>query len=197
MGEVHYMISEAEKRIAVNADKLEQWEDDFNLPIGRTEMGHRFYTEDDIQLLRCIKELKHQKINDTELKQLVPDLILTRQQIRLKKHLAEAEHTQTSRELKLEDHRTLASDDKEELLLLAKMMQELLEKNNVVLEEAVCSGVSEKVTKSIEFLLQAKERTEEERYRSLDHLIRQQQTARRESAKGTTLKRLFKILSAT
>jgi len=197
MGEVHYMISETEKRVSVDADELKQWETDFNLPIGRTEMGHRFYTEDDIRLLCCIKRLKMQRVTDTELMHLVPDLIQTRQQIRLKKHAAEAESSQSSRELKIEDHRSLTADDSDELMVLAKVMQDLLEKNNTVLEEAVCNGVSDKVTKNIEFLLQAKERSEEERYRSLDHLIRQQQAIRRDSTKGTTLKRLFKILGAT
>lgn len=196
MGEVHYMISEAEKRIDVKADELEQWEESYQLSIGRTEMGHQFYTEDDIQLLRCIKELRDQGVRDKDIAHLVPDLIQTRQKIRLKKQAAEAAAAKTDRELKIEDHREITEQDNEELLVLAKMMQELLEKNNVVLEEAVCSGVSETLTKNIEFLLQAKERNEEERYRSLDHLIRQQQANRKDNAKGTAFKRIFKFIGA-
>lgn len=196
MGEVHYMISEAEKRIDVKADELEQWEENYQLSIGRTEMGHQFYTEDDIQLLRCIKELRDQGVRDKDIAHLVPDLIQTRQKIRLKKQAAEAAAAKTDRELKIEDHREITEQDNEELLVLAKMMQELLEKNNVVLEEAVCSGVSETLTKNIEFLLQAKERNEEERYRSLDHLIRQQQANRKDNAKGTAFKRIFKFIGA-
>ena len=196
MGEVHYMISEAEKRVDVKADELEQWEENYQLSIGRTEMGHQFYTEDDIQLLRCIKELRDNGVRDKDIAHLVPDLIQTRQKIRLKKQAAEAAAAKTDRELKIEDHRKITEQDNEELLVLAKMMQELLEKNNVVLEEAVCSGVSETLTKNIEFLLQAKERNEEERYRSLDHLIRQQQANRKDNAKGTTFKRIFKFIGA-
>lgn len=196
MGEVHYMISEAEKRVDVKADELAQWEENYKLSIGRTEMGHQFYTEDDIQLLRCIKELKDQGVRDKDIAHLVPDLIQTRQKIRLKKQAAEAEAAKTDRELKIEDHREITDEDNEELLVLAKMMQELLEKNNVVLEEAVCSGVNETLTKNIEFLLQAKERNEEERYRNLDHLIRQQQAIRKDNAKATAIKRIFRFIGA-
>ena len=49
MGEVHYMISEAAKRVNVETHVLRYWEEELSLSIGRTEMGHRYYTEDDIQ----------------------------------------------------------------------------------------------------------------------------------------------------
>ena len=58
MGEVHYMISEAAKRVGVEAHVLRYWEEELDLPIGRTEMGHRYYTEDDIRLFHCSKDLK-------------------------------------------------------------------------------------------------------------------------------------------
>jgi len=208
MGEVRYMISEAAKRLETDVDKLHQWEEDLNLPVGKTEKEHRFYTEEDIQLFRCIKELKEQGVTKKELKRLIPDLLHTKAQIRLKKQLIDSSTVddkasdipcaaQTPKELKLEDRRTLTADQNAELQLLANLMQEMLEKNNIVLGESICTGVSEKVTQSIEFLLQAKERSEEERYRNLDHLIRQQQAIRKESTKTTTLKRLFKLIATT
>ena len=57
MGDVHYMISEAAKHVGVESHVLRYWEEELDLPIGRTEMGHRHYTEEDIQLFSCIKEL--------------------------------------------------------------------------------------------------------------------------------------------
>ena len=62
MGEVHYMISEAAKRVCVETHVLRYWEEELELSIGRTEMGHRYYTEENIQLFNCIKELKEQGI---------------------------------------------------------------------------------------------------------------------------------------
>ena len=58
MGEVRYMISEAAKRVNLETHVLRHWEEELELDINRTEMGHRYYTEDDIRLLNCIKELK-------------------------------------------------------------------------------------------------------------------------------------------
>ena len=58
MGEVHYMISEAAKRVNVETHVLRYWEEELSLSIGRTEMGHRYYTEDDIQLFLLYQRTK-------------------------------------------------------------------------------------------------------------------------------------------
>ena len=68
MGDVHYMISEAAKHVGVESHVLRYWEEELDLPIGRTEMGHRHYTEEDIQLFSCIKELKEQGLLLKEIK---------------------------------------------------------------------------------------------------------------------------------
>ena len=58
MDQVRYMISDAAKLVEVESHVLRYWEEELELPIARNEMGHRYYTEDDIQLLRHIKKLK-------------------------------------------------------------------------------------------------------------------------------------------
>ena len=195
MGEVHYMISETAKRVNVETHTLHQWEEELMLPVGRTEMGHRFYTNEDIQLLSCIKKLKEQGMSSEELKALIPDLLSTKAQLHSKEpELSDIPADESVKELKIEDSRGLIQDNKEDLLLIAEMFQDILIKNNDVLKDYICSGVSEKVIKDMEFLLQAKERSEEERFRSLDHLIRQQQVIRRESAKATPMKRFLRFL---
>lgn len=78
MGDVHYMISEAAKHVGVESHVLRYWEEELDLPIGRTEMGHRHYTEEDIQLFSCIKELKEQGLLLKEIKQLLPDMLRTK-----------------------------------------------------------------------------------------------------------------------
>ena len=55
MGEVRFMISEAAKQVHVESHVLRYWEEELELVIGRTEMGHRYYTEDDIQLFAVLK----------------------------------------------------------------------------------------------------------------------------------------------
>lgn len=63
-------------------------------------------------------------------------------------------------------------------------MKRMLENNNEVLLSMF--------SKELSFLLEAKERREEEEFRKLDQLIRQQQSFRKETAKPAgRLKRLF------
>ena len=82
MGEVRFMISEAAKKVQVESHVLRYWEDELHIPIGRTEMGHRYYTQDDIQLFCCIKKLKNEGVLLRDLKPLIPELKSTRQIMR-------------------------------------------------------------------------------------------------------------------
>lgn len=55
-----YLISDAAKQVQVESHVLRYWEEELKLPIKRNEMGHRYYTEEDIARFREIKELKEQ-----------------------------------------------------------------------------------------------------------------------------------------
>ena len=166
MGEVRYMISEASKRVNVEAHVMRHWEEELGLNIGRTEMGHRYYTEEDVRLFNCIKELKEQGMLLKELKALIPDMIDTR--ARLKKQKQDENSKKKSP--------------------LTELQQALLE-NNKVLQESI----TQSVIKEMGYLLLAQEQQEEERYKKLDNLIRQQQLYRKEYARTTPLKQLRRL----
>ena len=182
MGEVHYMISEAAKRVNVETHVLRYWEEELDLTIGRTEMGHRYYTEEDLQLFNCIKELKEQGLLLKDLKALIPDMLRTRNTLRLRKLEALGET------LRKTDAETQAENEKK----LTELQIALLE-NNRILETSISEVVVGAVIREMDFLFQAQERQEEERYKKLDCLIRQQQTLRREAARPTPLKNLRRI----
>lgn len=55
-----YYISEAAKKVQVENHVLRYWEEELQLPIKRNEMGHRYYTEEDVKQLQEIKLLKEQ-----------------------------------------------------------------------------------------------------------------------------------------
>lgn len=200
MGEVHYMISEAAKRLNVEPHVLRYWEEELTLPIGRTEMGHRYYTEENIQLVDCIKELKEQGLSLKELKGLIPDIIRTKEQFKEAKtpdnSVPEPVVAQSSAEIAIHTSKepapTDAVDQRLEQVqsLIADVVERVLLQNNKVLEAAV----SDRVAKNVDYLLQSKEQQEEERYRKLDFLIRQQQTNRKEAAHMNPVKRLRRIL---
>lgn len=160
MGEVHYMISEASKRVNMEAHVLRHWEEELNLSIGRTEMGHRYYTEEDIRLFRCIKELKEQGIMLKELKEMIPDMLAAR--------------------AKRQDKKKSLSEFETALL-----------ENNVKLQEMITSAV----VREMEIYFNYQETQEEERYKKLDCLIRQQQNYRKENAHMTPMRQLKKIFA--
>ena len=166
MGEVRYMISEASKRVNVETHVLRHWEEELGLTIGRTEMGHRYYTEEDVRLFNCIKELKEQGMLLKELKALIPDMIETRTKLKKQKQV----------------------EIPKEEIPLTELQRALLENNNVLQE-----AITQSVIKEMGYLFLAQEQQEEERYKKIDSLIRQQQLYRKEYARVTPLKQLRKI----
>ena len=68
-----YMISDAAKQVKVEAHVLRYWEEELELPVKRNEMGHRFYTEEDLELFRRIKDLKEKGIQLKGIKDSLKD----------------------------------------------------------------------------------------------------------------------------
>lgn len=60
MKNVSYLISDAAKKVDVEAHVLRYWEGELELPIHRNELGHRYYTPDDVERFQEIKKLKEQ-----------------------------------------------------------------------------------------------------------------------------------------
>lgn len=74
MSETSYSVSETAKLLDVQSHVLRFWEDELHLPIDRNEMGHRYYTRYDIQVLLAIKELKKKGLALKEIGSLIPFL---------------------------------------------------------------------------------------------------------------------------
>lgn len=219
MGEVRFMISEAAKQVHVESHVLRYWEEELDLTIGRTEMGHRYYTEDDIQLFRCIKKLKNEGMLLKDLKPLIPKLKETRNKLTY----AQSEKTPASNilaefsSLEAPEKKTALAPDikvastvltptEAEVIpvtqleqvrsLIGDVLTEVVTNNNQALEQSISKKVTSDVIREMDFLFQAKERQEEEHYRKLDCLIRQQQASRKELAqKETAFGKLKKMLT--
>ncbi len=72
-------ISEAAKQLSLESHVLRYWEMELGLQISRNNQGHRFYTGDDIALLRDIKDLKEQGFQLKAIKMILPDIHNVRQ----------------------------------------------------------------------------------------------------------------------
>lgn len=197
MGEVRFMISEAAKQVHVESHVLRYWEEELELVIGRTEMGHRYYTEDDIQLFCCIKKLKDAGMLLKDLKPLIPELKATKQKLQN----LEAPSDAVSELPALPSHRHTKPDMpvsgqiRQVRSLIGDVLTEVIQANNETLKNDIAGAVTSDIMKEMDFLFQAKERREEEHFRKLDTLIRQQQANRREAAHETPIGKFRKMFT--
>ena len=63
MEKVRYMISDAAAAVDVETHVLRYWEDELGLDVPRNELGHRYYTRDNIKQFLRIKELKEKGVS--------------------------------------------------------------------------------------------------------------------------------------
>ena len=214
MGEVRFMISEAAKQVEVESHVLRYWEEELGLTIGRTEMGHRYYTRDDIQLFCCIKKLKDEGMLLKDLKPLIPELKATRLRIKEAKETESVKTPKPQNEIQNRVHGesqskptkpALPAQEAEVVIpirqldqvrsLLGEVLTEVVTENNEVLKKGISEAVTADVMQEMDRLMQSKERQQEEHFRKLDTLIRQQQANRKESAKANPIMKLRKIFT--
>lgn len=74
MKEKRYFISDAAKELEVESHVLRYWEEELNLEIPRNEMGHRYYRKEEIEMLKCVKELKARGFQLKTIRQILNEL---------------------------------------------------------------------------------------------------------------------------
>lgn len=166
-----YLISDAAKRVQVESHVLRYWEEELKLPIKRNEMGHRYYTEDDIRRFQEVRDLKEQGL---QLK-AIRNVLMREEQEGMKRHVVMVNKgefmpvTEESREAK-----SLRLQQ-----LLQNMIAEAVRSNN----REMCDDIKESILKELDYQFRQQEEREEERdgqqirrqeeyYRQLDELLR-------------------------
>ena len=176
MSETRYMISDASRLVDVEAHVLRYWEEELGLPIGRNEMGHRYYTEEDIRLFRHIKGLKDGGVQLKAIKQLLPEL--EKGDVKLEGLLARASGIPVSA-----DGDTAREERMQQFqCIMSRLIAEALEDHTEKMGCEISTQVSGQVIKEMDYLLRMKEEREDERFRRLDETIRNSQKSRREKA---------------
>lgn len=197
MERVRYMISDAANLVNVESHVLRYWEEELDLVIPRNEMGHRYYTEENIQQFLKIKEWKEQGYQLKAIRMLVQEermkgmagtkkkiesvdgqmgqaMMETPENVRMmpkeRLHTDEpVQNTAQNNAVKLEHFRTMMVD----IVKLA------MEENNQALGQEVSYQVGDKVLKEMNYLMRVQEEAEEERYLKLDAAIRAQHSGRK------------------
>ena len=72
MGE-YLLISDAAKQVKVESHVLRYWEEELHLPIKRNELGHRYYTKEDVERFKEIKSMKERGLQMKAIKMILKD----------------------------------------------------------------------------------------------------------------------------
>ena len=86
MGE-YLLISDAAKQVKVESHVLRYWEEELHLPIKRNELGHRYYTKEDVERFKEIKSMKERGLQLKAIKMILGSWMYCRRKRQKKKQL--------------------------------------------------------------------------------------------------------------
>lgn len=193
MNETRYIISDAAKRVAVEPHVLRYWEEELELKIPRNEMGHRYYREKDIEVLKMVKTLKDKGYQLRAIKMEVDEMIEADKKDKpISRRFEVVEGNQEKQETNLVTQkagmsRKVESTDRmvQFRLIMSELIKQAIQENNQDLSEVMGTSVAKNVVKEIDYLAREKEEKEAERFRRLDEVIREIQKTRQEVAVTT------------
>lgn len=168
MDSKRYMISDAAKMVDVESHVLRYWEDELELPIERNEMGHRCYTEDNIQMFHHIKDLKEQGFQLKAIKVLIPEM----------------EQGNVPPAIVHEPEPPVSDKMEQFQNILGKVVSQALRENQQEMGKELSHQVSTQVVKEMDYLFRLQEERDETHYKKLDELIRSSQKQRKILALG-------------
>lgn len=187
--EEKYIISDVSKMLGIEPHVLRYWEDEMALKIQRNQLGHRFYSSKDLEILKRIQELKEQGLQLRAIK-----ILLSKQQ-RMQENELEMQERHEKQEKEEKQEYPVSLDTTQNKLkqfetFLKSVYETSLEENNKVLKESI----SEEICGQVERMLLINEEKEERRYRKLDETIREIQKGRQEAAATENKKRGWSLL---
>ncbi|MCM1065089.1 MAG: MerR family transcriptional regulator [Eubacterium sp.] len=184
----YLFISDAAKEVKVESHVLRYWEEELHLPIKRNELGHRYYTEEDVERFKQIKGMKERGLQLKAIKMILKDgkldMLVPKQKAEENagKDMPPANMPIDIVETKETAVSTADSkEDKSRRLqwLLQQLIRETLQENN----SELCREIKESVVKELDYQFRMQEEREEardkllaerseEHYRKMDELLR-------------------------
>ena len=166
MEKTRYMISEAAEIVQVETHGLRYWEEEMGMVIPRNEMGHRYYTRENIRDFLRIKELKNQGY---QLKAIRMLLKVGQEEVKGTELTKGTEGINYVRENPQGERKDRMVEFRE---LMGDIVAQALAKNNEALSKSVGQEVKEQVLKEMNYLMREQDELQEERFRQLDAAIR-------------------------
>ena len=183
---VRYMISDAADMVHVETHVLRYWEEELDLTIPRNEMGHRYYTRDNIKEFQKIKDLKDQGYQLRAIRMILHSDELENLDHMKEEIKAKLTEDSTIKELpsdSLKRQEMLSSLQETENLspeermsqfreLMSDIVGRAIAQNNEELSQTIGKDMQEMVLKEMNYLMREQDNAEEERYKKLDAAIR-------------------------
>ncbi len=195
MKETYYQIKEAAAKVGVESHVLRYWEEELKMDIHRNEMGHRYYTEKDIEVLSKVRDLKEKGL---QLKAIRNYLEMRRKQITEKQvkkdnQIAAVAMSETDKEQENETaknemipvhQRALTNEEKMEQFqqIMNRILSNAIRENNELIGKTAGEHAANAVVTQFQGMTKEQEQRAEERYRKLDQTLREIQQARLEAA---------------
>ncbi|MCQ2540437.1 MAG: helix-turn-helix domain-containing protein [Acetatifactor sp.] len=195
------LISEAAKEVDVESHVLRYWEEELHLMIHRNNLGHRYYTEEDIARFKKIKAWKERGLQLKAIKVMMKkDGTMAESEVEYEELPGEEEIAKGMREIYMEEKEekaegqalaidivdargtsAISTEEKARRLkwLFQQMVKESLEENN----KELCREIKDSVVKELDYQFRVREEREEARdrmlaerderyYRKMDELLR-------------------------
>ncbi len=196
MKEACYQIKEAAAKVGVESHVLRYWEEELKMDIHRNEMGHRYYTEKDIEVLSKVRDLKEKGL---QLKAIRNYLEMRRKQITKERGqttvqtIVENMEKQTGKkELQAADkhavvpvsQQILSNEEKMQQFqqLMNRIVGNAIQENNELIGKSAGEHAANAVVSQFQGMTKEQEERAEARYRKLDQTLREIQQARLEAA---------------
>ncbi|MCI9126013.1 MAG: MerR family transcriptional regulator [Eubacterium sp.] len=207
MGEKRYIISDASKMLGVESHVLRYWEEELNVVIPRNEMGHRYYTDNHINLLKNVRDLKNQGYSLRTIKMMLTDpdvrdgegqnaragmsMPLTarevsapvmQQSVRVENASMVSGYNDMAGK-GVAEQGTSGSKMEQFQAIMNKVVCKALKESASELGKEVSGNVSETVLKEMNYLIRTQDEREEERFKKLDEAMRSKQKMSRKDKK--------------
>ena len=172
MEKVRYMISDAAEMVHVETHVLRYWEEELELAIPRNEMGHRYYTRENIKEFQRIKELKDQGYQLKAIRTILQrgedseDVHSVGYQKKDEVVSAEFEEALNTQQISAEERMSQFRE------LMSDIVGHAIAQNNEELSQTIGKDVQERVLKEMNYLMREQDNAQEERFRKLDAAIR-------------------------
>ena len=183
MEKVRYMISDAASMAGVETHVLRYWEEELDLSIPRNEMGHRYYTSDNIKESKRIKELKEQGYQLKAIRAILhngdpmdPPPVSTPAAAPPQSHKAAPAASNIPQVQEVDKPVVNELSAEERMAQFREIMSDIvgraIAQNNEALSLDIGQEVRETVLKEMNYLFREQADAEEERFQKLDEALR-------------------------